>query len=203
MQKAKSANKILTEKGAKRAGKNLNKRGQRVLLILLLAAFLCLLGQKYLPYWLYPTPYYDDIIIQAERAGLDPKLVLAVAKVESNFSAEAVSPVGAIGVMQLMPNTAEWLAERNGEDFSADSLYDPVYNIKMGTEYLHFLLDYWDWDVDKAIASYNAGQSKVAEWLNNGTWDGTSANAADIPYEETRAYLRKVLDVYQRYNRLY
>lgn len=192
-----------TRKLAKNKRVCLNPRGQRALLLLLLAAFLGLLGLKYLPYWLYPTPYYDEIIIQAERAGLDAKLVLAVAKVESNFSPEAVSPAGAVGIMQIMPETGEWLAARSGEPFDSEQLYDPVYNIRLGTEYLHFLLDYWDWDVDKAVASYNAGQSKVAEWLAAGQWDGTLANAADIPYEETRDYLRRVLEVYRQYSRLY
>lgn len=181
----------------------LNRRGQFCLLLLLLALFLWLLGSKYLPYWLYPTPYYDEIVMQAEKAGIDPELLLAVAKVESNFRPDAVSPVGAIGIMQLMPDTGAWLAKRNGEEASVEQLYEPAYNIRLGAEYLRFLLDYWDWDLPKAIASYNAGQSKVDLWLTEGVWDGSFDNADDIPYEETRDYLKKVTEVYRQYTRLY
>ncbi len=174
-----------------------------LLLGLLLVVFLGLIGQKYLPYWLYPTPYYDEIVMQAEAADLDPKLLLAIAKVESNFNPSAVSPVGAVGIMQLMPDTAEWMSKKLGESYNPELLYQPEYNIHIGSKYLRFLLDYWDQDINKAITSYNAGQTKVAEWLNNGDWDGSFANAAAIPYAETRDYLLKVLDVYRQYNKLY
>lgn len=183
----------------------MNLRGRLLLLGLavVLAVYLGVLWHNYLPYWLYPTPYYDEIIAEAKESDIDPKLVLAVAKVESSFNPAAVSPVGAVGIMQLMPNTAEWLAAKLGEPYEGDRLTDPEYNIHIGTEYLRFLMDYWNWDVVKAVASYNAGQTKVTEWLNSGIWNGTLADAEQIPYEETRDYVKKVLEVYRQYNELY
>lgn len=189
----------------RRRGRRLNLRGRLLLLglALVLAVYLGVLWHNYLPYWLYPTPYYDEIIAEAKESDIDPKLVLAVAKVESSFNPAAVSPVGAVGIMQLMPNTAEWLAAKLGEPYEGDRLTDPEYNIHIGTEYLRFLMDYWNWDVVKAVASYNAGQTKVTEWLNSGIWNGTLADAEQIPYEETRDYVKKVLEVYRQYNELY
>lgn len=189
----------------RRRGRRLNRRGRFLLLgvALVLVLGLGVLWHNYLPYWLYPTPFYDEIVAEAKESDIDPKLVLAVARVESGFNPSAVSPVGAVGIMQLMPNTAEWLAGKLGEDYDGDMLTDPDYNIHIGTEYLRFLMDYWNWDVVKAVASYNAGQTKVLEWLNGGLWDGTLANAEQIPYQETRDYVKKVLEVYRQYNELY
>ncbi len=176
---------------------------RRVLAAALFIALLVLLWQRWLPYQLYPTEYFDEIETAAAEAGIDPFLALAVAKVESNFRADAVSPAGAVGVMQLMPETAEWLAAQEGGDFSEDLLLDPEYNIRQGCRYLRELLEYWQWDVCLAVASYNAGQNRVAAWLDEGVWDGTAANAAQIPYAETRDYVGRILQVYEQYHKLY
>lgn len=199
-------NKNLIKKGRKRRKKRrLNRRGKLLVLALLLVIVLAAANwcHKTLPYWLYPTPYYAEIVQHAKDAELDPMLVLSIAKVESGFQPDAVSPVGAVGIMQLMPDTAAWMAARLGEEYRAEELAELEYNIHLGTEYLRFLLDYWDGDVCRAVASYNAGQTKVAEWLNNGTWDGTLAAADNIPYKETRDYVVRVLDVYRQYQDLY
>lgn len=204
MQKNKKTNNIKLKK-KRRKRRRLNRLGKLMLAAL---ALVLLLGigvwaKSYVPYWLYPTPYYEQIAQEAKENDLDPLLVLAIAKVESGFNPDAVSQVGAVGFMQLMPDTAKWLADRLGEPYYETQLTEPEYNIHIGTEYLRFLLDYWQQDIYKTVASYNAGQSKVAEWLNRGTWDGTLANADDIPYEETREYLQKVLAVYHQYRELY
>lgn len=189
----------------RRKKRRLTLTGKLVVLgiCLLLALGICRWCHSTLPYWLYPTPYYDQIVTQAEETELDPLLVLAIARVESGFNPDALSPVGAVGIMQLMPDTARWLAGRLGEDYCADRLSDVEYNIHLGTEYLRFLLDYWDGDINRAVASYNAGQAKVAEWLNSGLWDGTLDACDNIPYQETRDYLKRVLAVYQQYIELY
>lgn len=169
--------------------------------ILLVIAALVIRHQ--LPYYLYPNEYSAEIEAEAAVAGIDPYLVCAVIKAESNFDADAVSPVGAVGLMQIMPETGEWLAALGGLDFAADKLYQPRYNIRLGCCYLRFLLDYWQWDVCKAVASYNAGQRNVAGWLENGIWDGTSENLQDIPFEETQKYVERVFHIYQQYSSLY
>lgn len=210
MPKTKKLTKISTKKRpAKRRQtkrrRKLNRRGKLLVagLIMLVALSVGLWAHQRLPYWLYPTPYYAEIVAQAQENDLDPLLVLAIAKVESGFNPEATSPVGAVGIMQVMPDTAAWLANRLGEDYRAENLAEVEYNIHLGTEYLRFLLNYWDGDIVKAIASYNAGQAKVADWLNRGVWDGTAAGADNIPYEETRDYVKRVLAAYQQYNELY
>lgn len=189
----------------RRRVRRLNRKGRLLLwgLVFMLAVCLGVTAYNNLPYWLYPTPYYDEIVAEAKSSDIDPKLVLAVAKVESGFNPAAVSPVGAVGIMQIMPNTAEWLVGKLNESYDGDRLTDPQYNIHIGTEYLRFLLEYWNWDITKAVASYNAGQTKVSEWLNGGIWSGTLADVEQIPYQETRDYVKKVLDVYRQYNELY
>lgn len=189
----------------RRTKRRLTRLGKLVLLAICLLLVLAVTNwcHSTLPYWLYPTLYYEQIVSEAEETELDPLLVLAIAKVESGFNPDAVSPVGAVGIMQLMPDTARWLAGRLGEAYLADELADVEYNIHLGTRYLRFLLDYWGGDINRAVASYNAGQTKVAEWLNSGVWDGTLAAADNIPYQETRDYLKRVLAVYQQYQELY
>ncbi len=189
----------MTNKKTRRRRLNL----RTLLPVALLIILLVLLWQRWLPYWLYPTEYFDEIEIAAADAGIDPYLALSVAKVESNFQPEVVSPAGAVGIMQLMPETGAWLAEKGGYEFAEDMLTEPEYNVRQGCEYLRYLLEYWDWDVCLAVASYNAGQTKVAAWLADGVWDGTLENVKQIPFDETRDYVRRVLAVYNEYHKLY
>lgn len=117
------------------------------------------------------------INIAAQKYGVDAKLALAVAKTESNFSSEAISPAGAIGVMQLMPDTARSLGVRN--------ISDPRENIDGGVHYLKQMLTIFDGDITKAVAAYNAGPAAVQRY--NGI----------PPYAETQDYVRKVLNSYR------
>jgi soluble lytic murein transglycosylase len=177
-----------------------------VVIVLLIILVLLLGGmfiKQQLPRYIYPIDYFDTISSEAETVDIDPYLVCAVIKVESGFNSEAVSSAGAVGLMQVMPQTGEWLAHRGGFEFAEDMLTKPEYNIRLGCQYLRFLLDYWQGDAYKAVASYNAGQSNVAKWLADGVWDGSSENLSDIPFDETQKYVNKVFDVYQQYQELY
>lgn len=113
----------------------------------------------------------------AYKYGVDPKLVDAVARTESNYMPNAVSSAGAVGVMQLMPETASSLGVTN--------IYDPHDNIEGGTKYIKQLLTTFDGDVSKTVAAYNAGPQAVKQY--NGI----------PPYDETKNYVRKVLDLYR------
>ncbi|MBP2635812.1 MAG: mltF [Firmicutes bacterium] len=113
--------------------------------------------------------------VAANKYGVDPKLAMAVAEAESGLSQDALSPVGAVGVMQLMPETASSLGVHN--------INDPRENVDGGVRYLKQMLNTFDGDVAKAVAAYNAGPQAVKNY--NGV----------PPYSETRNYVAKVLDL--------
>lgn len=109
---------------------------------------------------LYPLSYEDEITSSAAAHGVDPYLVAAIIRSESSWDAEAQSHRGAMGLMQLMPETASDMVSKglvDGSQFSADDLLDPQTNIEFGCAYLSYLLSYFNGATDKAIAAYNAG----------------------------------------------
>ena len=181
----------------------------RILALLVLAALVFLFLE--LPiFWqqIYPLQYQEFIIQQAEANDLDPALVAAVIKVESNFRHDAVSRANARGVMQIIFSTARDITEKMGlgeidDDLLMDKLFDPEFNITLGTWYLADLLRTFDGDEAKALAGYNAGRGKVRTWLNEETWDGTFENREQIPYPETKNYLGKVMLARDKYQQLY
>ena len=122
------------------------------------------------------SAYLDVIREAAGKYGVDPKLVSAVAEIESGFSQDAISATGAVGVMQLMPETAESLGVNP---------YDAKQNISGGTQYLRQMLDDFNGDVRKAVAAYNAGPEAVREY------------GGVPPYSETQQYVASVLDIYR------
>lgn len=149
----------------------------------------------------YPVSYVDEICAAADRYGLDRALVAAVVKTESSFRADAVSAVGAVGLMQLMPSTAEWIAFRRGEDFVESSLYDPESNLDMGCWLLTYLIDRYDGNVKFALIAYNAGVGRMDEWQN--TLLDENGDISEIPYPETRAYVSRVMDYTEKYGEIY
>ncbi len=122
------------------------------------------------------SAYLGAIAEAAGKYGVDPKLVSAVAEVESGFSQDAISATGAVGVMQLMPETAESLGVNP---------YDAAQNIDGGAHYLKKMLDTFDGDLRKAVAAYNAGPEAVREY------------GGVPPYSETQNYVSSVLDIYR------
>ncbi|WEG18488.1 transglycosylase SLT domain-containing protein [Alkalihalophilus pseudofirmus] len=130
----------------------------------------------------YSGQYSDIINRAASQYGLDPNLIAAVIKAESNFNPNARSHAGARGLMQLMPATAASLGVKNS--------YDPEQNIMAGARYLSMQLKAFGGDIEKALAAYNAGAGNVKKWERNGQW-------GNIPFKETRNYVPKVLG-YQR-----
>jgi soluble lytic murein transglycosylase len=148
---------------------------------------------------------HDDIIRQqAEDKELDPALIAGVIFTESHFI-DQTSHAGAKGLMQLMPETAAYIAQKSGGTaFVQGDLATPQVNIAYGSWYLRHLLDKYDGRVALALAAYNAGQGNVDAWLAEAGARGEQFRAADhIPFPETRDYVRKVLEARQDYRREY
>jgi soluble lytic murein transglycosylase len=148
---------------------------------------------------------HDDIIRQqAADKGLDPALIAGVIYAESHFR-DQTSHAGAKGLMQLMPETADYIAEKSGGTaFVQGDLASPQVNISYGSWYLRYLLQKYAGSEVLALAAYNAGEGKVDEWAAAAAAGGERFRAADhIPFAETRHYVDKVLDARARYRRTY
>lgn len=201
-----------------------------VILIVILAATLILFKivriQDVVLRQIYPLQYETYVEKYSEENTLDKYLVYAVIKVESNFKPEATSSAGAIGLMQLMEETAvERLnvisssenssnennllnaASINEETDSSEpdnnDLYDPETNIKIGTSYLAYLIELYDGNIVLALTAYNAGLGNVEKWIKDGIIKADGSDIENIPYKETENYVRKILSSYQMYLKIY
>lgn len=143
---------------------------------------------------LHPTEYDEYVYEYSEAYNIDPSLVFAVIKTESNFDPNAESRVGALGLMQIMPETFEWLQTyKNGEaTMGSDYLYEPKVNIEYGCIFLEFLLDKYS-NEETAVAAYNAGFGAVDSWLVDENYSTDGQTLYDIPYPETKSYVTKVM----------
>lgn len=152
--------------------------------------------------YLYPLTYFDLIQKSAEKYDVDPYLIAAIIRNESRFNKNAKSKVEAKGLMQVMDTTAkDVVKEIDYTDFEIEHLYDPEVNIEIGTKYISNLLKQFDQNELLAVASYNAGFSKVKSWLKDGIITQTNVDA--IPYKETNSYVRKVMRDYRIYKKIY
>ncbi|NLH49034.1 MAG: tetratricopeptide repeat protein [Myxococcales bacterium] len=146
-----------------------------------------------------PVGYPDLVARYARQFQVPPALVFAVILHESGYRPKVVSPAYAVGLMQIMPQTGEAVAAALGEPFDEDSLYDPETNIRFGCWYLHHLLEQLGGEPAYAVAAYNAGPKAVAKWLRNKPGSAESVFVAEIPYQETNRYVRKVLTSMKKY----
>lgn len=152
--------------------------------------------------YFYPMKYSEHINQLSSEFNIDGAIIASVANVESNFDENALSNKGAIGIMQLMPSTAKWLAEKLNTGFSEDKLYDGEYNLMLGSYYLSYLIDYFQ-DEKLGICAYNAGQGNVSSWLKNEEYSKDGQSLDVIPFEETRNYCNKVFKNYNYYKNRY
>jgi soluble lytic murein transglycosylase len=173
-------------------------------LVLLIMVLILFYRSDWLGRVIYPIKFKEEIEGASVNAGVDPYLVAAVIRVESNFRSDQESRKGAVGIMQVMPETAEWLFQRESfKSYKLKDLQDPTINIKVGTEYLGMLHQQFQFDQVKAIASYNAGPGNVNKWLSSETWDGSLGSVDNIPFGETRKYVNKVMYYYKKYLEIY
>lgn len=153
---------------------------------------------------IYPYPQRAIIENYAAKYGVDPLLVVSVIREESKFLPQSKSHKGAIGLMQLMPSTAQSIAESLGDKtYSVDDLLKPEKNIQYGTWYLSSLQKVFPNNRTLVIAAYNGGRGHVKEWIDTGQLDPANIRIQDIPFQETKDYVGRVLKSYQKYNKLY
>ncbi len=152
---------------------------------------------------LYPWPWRAEVTEAAERLGLDPCLVAAVVREESSYHPGAVSRAGARGLMQLMPRTAQPMVAGRGWSFRGGDLLDePAANIELGTSFLAQLLREFT-DPRLALAAYNAGPRRARQWWQARRNDDVEVWVEEIPFDETRHYVKRVMLSWDEYRRIY
>ena len=152
---------------------------------------------------LFPKEYSDVVYKYSEEYDVDPLLVFSIIKAESNFKRSVSSTSGAIGLMQLMPETAKEMINEIGDDYIVDEqLYNPEQNIKIGIRYYKFLYKKYE-NMELALTAYNAGIGNVDKWIKDGIINKDGSNIENIPYKETNNYVRKILRNYRIYKHLY
>lgn len=150
-------------------------------------------------------PLTDASIIreQAAEKQLDPALIAAVIYAETKFDPRP-SSAGAQGLMQILPSTAYYLAHLSGGvSFTAGDLADPSVNVAYGSYYLRYLLDHYDGNQMLAVAAYNGGLGNVDKWLAHAQGEGRSLSVEEIPFAQTREYVRRVLGAERAYRSTY
>lgn len=161
---------------------------------LLCVLFLLLAGNLR---FLKPSEQVSHIIVQcAAEEQISPSLLEAVILTESKFDEKAVSHVGAVGMMQLMPDTAHWISEQSG--LPSDNLASPEQNIPLGAWYLNYLLEKYHNNEVLALAAYNAGRGNVDEWVEKNHWQEGFSEIEKIPFPETREFVKSVVSARDR-----
>ena len=153
---------------------------------------------------LFPLPYEKDLVRSAKQQNLDPYMVAALIRQESEFDPQALSAKNAYGLTQVEPATGRALARRAGiKRFSNRSLFQPAINLKLGAYYLRALLDQWGGQWEQTLASYNAGKSRVNDWITWNQYQEPAEFVESIPFTETREYVEAVLRNATVYRQLY
>ncbi len=155
----------------------------------------------------YPQKYSEYVSKYSSLYGIPEEVIYATIKIESGFDPEAVSVAGAMGLMQLMPSTFEWLTgdEHLGEYLVTDELFDPEVNIRYGTYYLKYLYTKFDHNWKTTAAAYNGGEGNVMKWLADPKYSDGEGNLTDYPksFDETKNYVSKISRARDMYHNLY
>lgn len=168
-----------------------------------------LVGKKYLLFFpeemlrlVYPYLYYETLssyLSDNPSPYINYCMVLSIIREESRFNSRARSPKGALGLMQLMPETAAWI---NNQKLNKKELFNPSVNIKIGMLYLDYLNERFNTEAS-VLAAYNGGPANVNRWLSSGSNDNIQQFIEEIPFSETRNYVKKVLTTYTMYKMIY
>lgn len=174
------------------------------LVVLIALGAWALFGRDRMDLSRYPMTYAPEIRAAAAEFSLDPAYVASVVLAESSFDAEAVSSAGAIGLMQIMPATGEWIAGKlEDEPFDVQRLYQPEVNLRYGCWYLRFLLDRYDGDMYTASTAYHQGQGRVDQWLEDPQYSQDGRTLTAISSAVTDTYVNRIMESYANYQELY
>lgn len=167
---------------------------KKIFILFFSVMFVCVLIVVFFKLVVFPNKYNDFVEIYSRRYGIEEELVFAIIKTESGFDKRAVSSSGALGLMQIVPSTAKWIAYELGEEFDEMKMFDPETNIEYGCFYLRYLFDKFN-GFNEVVCAYNAGEGVVRNWLDE---DGFVVEEK-IDYAETKNYLKKVKVFYDVY----
>ena len=184
----------------------LNKKLIVIGIIIVIIAIFVLLFKDNIMKMIYPKKYEEYVSIYADKYQVGENLIFALIKAESNFNKDSVSNKGAIGLMQLMEETAIDVANKNNIELDKENIREDLLkvdkNIDIGTKYLSMMLERYG-NIEIALAAYNAGIGTVDNWIEKGIINSDGSNIENIPYKETNIYVRKILRDYKIYSSLY
>ena len=162
------------------------------IITIILLVFLLLCVSFVLFFVPFKTNYKQVVTVEANKYNLDQNLIYSVIKTESGFKENAISKAGAVGLMQILPSTAEWVCKKLRIEYSYENLFNGEKNIQIGCYYLNYLINLFDFNLENTICAYNCGQYTVLSWLNNKEYSSDGETLENIPYKETKNYLKKV-----------
>ncbi|WP_405381732.1 lytic transglycosylase domain-containing protein [Phascolarctobacterium sp.] len=150
--------------------------------------------------FVYMWDHQQDIITYSKKNNIDPFLIAAIIKNESNFEHKAVSKAGAVGLMQIMPDTGRWIAEQMGlKGYQDSDLYQTKTNIRMGCWYIGELEHEFKGNLALIMIAYNAGRGQTHQWMQQYGWDYDFNDIKVVPFPDTREYVAKVLQDRDKY----
>ena len=185
------------------------KQRKIALLVLFFISVLCILfviinNSHWMKRRKYPLEYTDQIRKYSAVYEVDPFLTASIIFTESGFNPETVSVKNAIGLMQILPSTGKWVADKIGlTNFNDVQLFDPEINIQIGCWYINYLISKFPDNIELVLAAYNGGIGNVNKWLKNKEYSKDGKKLDYIPFIETRNYVEKVLGVYNIYQEIY
>lgn len=177
-------------------------RAALIFMILSLIAVLLYFGSMSLLKTLYPCDYNEFVETYSNENNLSTDFVYAVIKCESSFDKDAVSNVGAKGLMQIMPDTFTWVRGKLKDDAADNEVFDPETNIKYGCYLYGYLTEKYESE-EVAVAAYHAGMGNVDKWLKDEKYSDDGKTLKDIPFPTTKKYVAKVIETKKIYQKLY
>lgn len=175
------------------------------IIVLIIFVFLVVFKDKILKI-IYPKTYKEIVFVYADKYNVDENIIFSVIKAESNFKNNAISHKKALGLMQIMEETAKDVAIKYDININLDNAQQEILNVQnninIGTKYLSVLLEKYQ-NIELAVAAYNAGTGTVDNWIDKGIIQADGSDIENIPYKETNNYVRKILRNYKIYKSLY